>query len=144
MRLTRKIDGGKDMFGMPLVGTYEMVDSTPGLGNAKAKCQLGRYEDACYIDDTEVLTLDEIKEYAQAKQEGRLVMLPVKVGQKLWCIERKKIYETQINNILVGERGIYRFSVIGDCYTPTAKDPENIGKTVFLTREAAEAALKRT
>jgi len=44
-RLTRKIEGGQDAFGAPLVGTYEIVDDTPGLAMAKVRCQLGRYED---------------------------------------------------------------------------------------------------
>jgi hypothetical protein len=64
-RLTRKIGGGLDPFGMPCVGTYEMIDQTPGLTNVKARCQLGRYEDSG-------LSPARVQELAEAERDGRL------------------------------------------------------------------------
>jgi hypothetical protein len=61
-RLTRKIEGGIDAFDSPMVGTYELIDDTPGLANAKARYKLGRYEDA--------------------EEQGWLVELPCRVNAK--------------------------------------------------------------
>lgn len=43
-RLTTKLQGGIDPFGMPLVTTYD-VDLGSAQGRIKARCRLGAYED---------------------------------------------------------------------------------------------------
>jgi len=62
-RLTRKIEGGVDAFGAPLVSTYEIIDQTPGFANARARCQLGRYEDTG-------LTPDEVEALKNKAEEN--------------------------------------------------------------------------
>lgn len=60
---------------------------------------------------------DRLKRYEDAEQEGRLVVLPCKVGDTVYAINHGKIDEA---------------TFIGDAF----------GKTIFLTRKEAEAALK--
>lgn len=84
-------------------------------------------------DGTEIFTVDEIKELARAKQDGRLVVLPCKVGDKVYRINRNTrdkrygVHEEHVTAL----RGIMHINGI-------IRDLED----VFLTQEAAEAALK--
>lgn len=78
----------------------------------------------------------QLQELAKAKAEGRLKILPAKPGdiiyrpealQFCWVITKVEIYEDEIVFIDDSDN-IFR--------------PDDIGKTVFLTREAAEKALE--
>jgi hypothetical protein len=78
---------------------------------------------------------DELKRYKQAEQEGRLYNLPLKPGDTIyrpaalqfcWVITKVEIYEDEIVFIDDSDN-IFR--------------PDDIGKTVFLTREEAEKAI---
>ena len=89
--------------------------------------RLAAYEDS-------ELSPEEVHELAKAKADGRLVVLPCKVGDTVyrldgiysWDIEHIEIYGDEI--IFVDDSdNIFRL--------------DDIGKTVFLTREAAEKAL---
>ena len=100
----------------------------------------------------------EPEELAQAKKKGRLVVLPCKdwfeivFGEQelFWGIDTDYI-ETPIREISVDNAE--RFTWYDGWKTLVLRgndengldwefSPEDIGKTVFLTREAAEAALK--
>lgn len=79
---------------------------------------------------------DELKRYKQAEQEGRLYNLPLKPGDTIyrpealqfcWVITNVEIYEDEIVFIDDSDN-IFR--------------PDDIGKTVFLSREEAEKALQ--
>lgn len=88
--------------------------------------------------------LDRLKELAQADREGKCVVLPCRVGDKVYCIQsyfndakmrsEKKVkcrvvdFMQSLPNLFECEGMIYKFS--------------DIGKTVFLTSEEAESALK--
>ena len=73
----------------------------------------------------ELGNLDSLRELAEADKEGRCVVLPCKVFQ----YDSERIYELEVRNI------IYDCGYI-------AFDKNAIDKSVFLTREAAETALK--
>ena len=70
--------------------------------------------------------IDKLAEYETAEDEGRLVVLPCKVGTR--------VYE------------IYQFCGYGaweiEEHKIKLEDLDKIGKTVFLTEEEAEKALK--
>lgn len=96
--------------------------------------------------------LDELMEMVQAKQEGRCVVLDVKIGQKVWILDAGEYgdddeaypLELNINGItLSDEHEIYYFieSPLGMDIDPFSH--KDIGKTVFLTRAEAEEALRR-
>ena len=77
--------------------------------------------------------LDRLRELAKADREGRCVVLPAPLGNTVYRIE----YVEQCQGRY--EIGIckHRFDILF-----YAMECRNFGKTVFLTREEAEAALK--
>lgn len=81
-----------------------------------------------------------------ADQEGRVVVMPCKVGNTAYYLNGKFIIDFEVIGYMVDERGAWSF--MGEHYEEkTGKayycdpDTEKIGKTVFLTREEAEKAL---
>ena len=89
--------------------------------------------------------LNRIRELAEADKDGRLVMLPCKVGQRVFALldTDKHISECEVKQIGLGNEigfvGIEPIGVRGRKYGVSIK---GFGKTVFLTREAAEKALE--
>ena len=80
--------------------------------------------------------IERLGKWVQAEAEGRLYNLPLKPGDTIyrtealqfcWVITKVEIYEDEIVFIDDSDN-IFR--------------PDDIGKTVFLTREEAEATLK--
>lgn len=92
------------------------------------------------------ITPDRLRELVQADREGRCVVLPCKVGEKMYDIilgelrEKRVIFMSMLLskfvNHLVVHAANFRNAV-------TSYELQDIGKTVFLTREDAEAALRR-
>ena len=72
---------------------------------------------------------DHIRELVQAEQDGRLVVLPCKVGDTVYQIDAERVYESEVKWIIF------------DC-DDIAFDERAIGGSIFLTREEAEAVLK--
>lgn len=65
--------------------------------------------------------LDRLRELVEADKDGRCVVLPCKVGTPVYWVVDVGVFECYFNLAAV----------------------EEVGKTVFLTREAAEAALAK-
>ena len=88
---------------------------------------------------------DRLRELAEADKDGRLVVLPCKVGQRVFALldTDKHISECEVKQIRLGNEigfvGIEPISARGREYGVSIK---GFGKTVFLTREEAEAALE--
>jgi hypothetical protein len=101
---------------------------------------LGRHVDRLAAYEDSGLSPEEVQELAKAKAEGRLVVLPCKVGTRVWVIGQDcdlchDMYTEE--PCLFGDCE-YR-KVIESVFLPGMTD--NFGKTVFLTREEAEKAL---
>ena len=86
-----------------------------------------------------------LRELAEADKDGRLTVLPCKVGEKIYYINGKYIIQVEVVGYKVDETGAWLF--IGETYNPETNrayhcdlETERIGKTVFLTREEAERA----
>ena len=80
--------------------------------------------------------LDRLRELAQADQEGRCVVLPCKIGDTVYSIRHERVPDDDYRMSFHIEMRIVsqKFGLIhADC----------IGKSVFLTTEDAEAALRR-
>lgn len=86
-----------------------------------------------------------LRELADADKDGRLVVLPCKVGDIVWAnldgmrLPRKCVIEfvnigSHVTTIV--------FSTVDGLREQYGGTPISFGKTVFLTREAAEAALE--
>ena len=98
-----------------------------------------RPDDVCF--QSEVERLDKLAAYEDAEEQGRLVILPCKVGNTVWSRDvepwtvvsvewfSRRVTQLHCKSPVTG-RGM-TFSV----------GKRSLGKTVFLTREEAEAAL---
>ena len=88
-----------------------------------------------------------LREFAEADKAGRCVVLPCKVGDKIYYLNGKYIIEVEVVGYKVDETGAWLF--IGETYNPETNrayhcdlETERIGKTVFFTREEAEKAME--
>ena len=82
--------------------------------------------------------LDRLEKLAEADKDGRVVVLPCKMGDTVYFALLGRIIEKQVFSIV-------SFSNSTRIYCDGTSEyfrPEDIGKTFFLTREEAEAALK--
>ncbi len=89
--------------------------------------------------------VDRMKELAEADKDGRLVVLPCKVGQRVFALldTDKHISEGEVKRIGLGnEIGFVGLEPIGARGREYGVSLNGFGKTVFLTREAAEKALE--
>lgn len=89
--------------------------------------------------------LDHLKELVEADRDGRCIVLPCKVGDKVYCIQSyfndaKMRSEKKVKCRIVDF--VQSFPDLFECYGMIYKF-EDIGKTVFLTREEAEATLEK-
>ena len=90
------------------------------------------------------MTLMRLRELAVADKEGRAIILPCKVGHRVFALldTDKHISECEIKQIGLGnEIGFVGLEPIGDRGRKYGVSLNGFGKTVFLTREEAEKAL---
>lgn len=89
--------------------------------------------------------LMELKKYQEADKDGRIVVLPCKVGSTVYTEFCDEIVEKRIGQFHVNGYTEPRLWADIDCdwtSTQCVRWDFAIGKTIFLTREEAEAALK--
>ena len=84
----------------------------------------------------------ELAYYHKAEQEGRLLVLPCKVGDTVYWIKGKAILEVYIQWFETNAYGWCACGTYPPMATPTFRFAD-FGKTVFLTREEAEATLEK-
>ena len=96
------------------------------LKNDCCDCICGNYENcgACPIDPV----INKLADYEDAEELGRMLRLPAEKGNILYRIAGIEILEECVYDIVLESVG--RWSIYND-----------LGKTVFLTREDAQAAL---
>lgn len=86
--------------------------------------------------------LTKFKDYQQLEEQGRLVKLPCKIGDKVYNITWwDDIQEKVVVKGKTYYRTIHKHKVSKSAFGYT--DIEEIGKTVFLTKSEAEAKLKK-
>ena len=135
-----------------------MVDCTPLYCRNRLKDRLAAYEDTglepercaefaradaegryIVMRDAEQEGVARLRELAKADMAGRLVVLPCKVGDKLYRVFDGNSSEHEVQNM----KYFARQGRLGIDMTPFFPDAGRfIGKTVFLTREEAEKALE--
>ena len=123
----------------------EMMEALEFLKERKRMCKSYPRCDGCPLREPNCnLTTDEdytraMRELAEADRDGRVVVLPCKVGDKLYRAFDGNISEHEVQNM----KYFARQGRLGIDMTPFFPDAEkSIGKTVFLTREEAERALE--
>ena len=119
-----------------------------GAPASNAIVRLAAYEDA--------MPLDRAQELAQAEKDGRLVVLPCKEGSIVYAItspvnvyelesvEAVDIFECTVESVTFYSNGNTQFRLYyHGVFVASFVTVHDFGKTVFLTREEAEAALKK-
>ena len=89
---------------------------------------------------------DRLRELAEADKDGRVLILPCKVGETVYFVNAKQILEFAVVGFAVDETGISwvhseHVDKIGNTNVRTFS-PDRFGKNTFLTREEAEKALQ--
>ena len=83
---------------------------------------------------------NRLRELAEADKDGRVVVLPCRQGDELWTYCNhpvKRVYSFTVSDVsTLNGRTVPNTLGLGTIR------PEDIGKTVFLTREEAEKALQ--
>ena len=122
------------------LAAYEDTGLTPEEVTALQK----DWSDLCTVIG-ECGGIDRLRELAEADKDGRLVVLPCKVGDTVWANldgmrhPRKCVIEfvnigSHVTTIV--------FSTVDGLREQYGVNPSSFGKTVFLTREEAEKALE--
>lgn len=90
---------------------------------------------------------DRLQEYEVAEEQGQLIRPPCKVGDKVYVVDYTRlgnmIFECEVEEISQFSYGTYYYLNWG-VHIPRFKacQIDSFGKSVFLTREEAEAKLK--
>jgi len=118
----------------PLLREYLDTELTPEqCANAKIIIE------SAFSDDTS--KAERIRELLKADRDGRVVVPPCKVGDTVYWVHSTVITECRVHRIQMNRNGLYI------CLKSTMSHGAFrvdlcLGKTVFFTREEAEAALE--
>ena len=83
---------------------------------------------------------DRLRELAEADKDGRVVVLPCKIGDKLYRVFAGEIFVHRVGSMkYFAIQGRWDIETYPFC--PCVES--SIGKTIFLTREEAEKALAK-
>ena len=147
----QKIHVDVDMITKQLIREVERV--TERLVTNKGQCVacIGCIEESnCKvecgaIDDC----LNKLAEYENAYEEGRLIVLPCKVGDSLFCFSRGNIYTFKVRCIRIYEKRTeielwYEGSDESYKFWHITIDEQDIGYKFFFTYEEADKVWKET
>ena len=123
------------------LAAYEETGLTPDqVVNAKNIIELA------FADDTS--KAERIRKLVAADDEGRVVVLPCKVGDTIYFARANPILQYKVTGYEMGEASISQVrskhvdKETGLTFNFTF-EPGSIGKTVFLSRKEAEKALQK-
>lgn len=116
-----------------------------------------RYGQISEADSLITAALEELKKYKDLDKQGLFLRLPCKVGDTVWelcnCNDNVyRVFPMKVANVIAygsireikGKEPVtWNIYAISD-YTDMYKSFYDIGKTVFLTKEEAEEALRKT
>lgn len=91
---------------------------------------------------------EKLCEYEDLEEQGRLVKLPCKVGDIVYCIENKEIYTCTVGKISISKNnGVWveiNFPKEMPDIVAIEYNLDDIDKTVFLAKSEAEAKLAKS
>lgn len=126
------------------LAAYEDTGLTPESVEALKLSMMGKA--ISEIKEFDGLPIDRLRELAEADKDGRLVVPPCKVGDRLYEVSgRKTISVYKVRAIRVELFGLFiKWDIVEGFVWQSLSgiNAGEIGKTVFLTREKAEAALE--
>lgn len=116
------------------------------------KAEVAMYEKLKEIEG--IVPFDRLLELAFADRDGRCDVLPCRPGDTVWLIVRRGLYRVErwtVHQVYKRDGGGWWFKLRNQMLSqlrPTQFEEctraiSSFGKTVFLTSEAAEAALKQ-
>lgn len=132
---------GKDIFrkmARDLYGRLKAYEDTGWTPEMLRKLGENAWHLWDFAQAAENMTVGRLKEFAEADKDGRVVVLPCKVGDTVYFALLGRIIEKQVFSIV-------SFSNSTRIYCDGTSEyfrPEDIGKTFFLAREEAEKALQ--
>lgn len=160
-RLTKRNNNGQAMMDCEKCKAdwtgKSMVDCTALYCHNRLKDRIAAYEDT-RLEPEEVTALqknwsalctvigecggiDRLRELAEADKDGRLVVLPCKVGDTVYWVHGAVITECKVHRIQKNRNGLY-ICLKSNVSHGAFRADLSIGKTVFLTREEAEKVLE--
>lgn len=103
--------------------------------------------------DYKNLLIEKLGEYEGLEEQGRLIKLPCKLGDKLYYTDSycNTVVSVRLNEVIAQFVGINNYAYqynccsfdgCGDVYEEYEFDNNDFGKTVFLTKSEAEEKLK--
>lgn len=109
--------------------------------NGNNNIELVINESRVRIKDTDTLTVaKKLKEYEDMEEQDRLLKLPCKVGEIVYYINPNK---NTINELVVYSFDIRPLQHFACDYMGARLNFNQFGKTVFLTKEEAKAAMDK-
>lgn len=121
------------------LAAYEDTGLTPERCAEFARADAeGRY---IVMRDAEQEGVARLRELAEADKDGRLAVLPCKVGDTVYWVHGAVITECKVYRVQKNRNGLYICLKSKKSHGAFRTDL-SIGKTVFLTREEAEKALE--
>lgn len=128
------------------LGAYEDTGLTPERCAEYGKADReGRY---IVLRDAEQEGVKRLRELAEADKSGRAVILPCELGTPVYMTYCGEVWEMRVGQFHVNGHTKQRIWADIDCddcdwvSTQCVRWDLAVGKTIFLTREEAEAALK--
>ena len=89
----------------------------------------------------------KLAEYEGLEEQGLLLRLPCKIGDTVYCVEDKKIWDCIVDKVTISRTNGVWFEVKTPKSMPDISAIEytenDFGKTVFLTQAEAEQKLKK-
>jgi hypothetical protein len=141
---------GKDIFRKMVRDLYGRLKAYEDTGLTPEEIKAPFTEDAMINLAAQALGVEtsRLRGLAEADKDGRVVVLPCKVGDTVWIVGAvRKLYSAKVRTFFCGHTSAVR----GDDYdghihmirTTECDIPmQKFGKTVFLSREEAEKALQ--
>ena len=121
------------------LAAYEDTGLTPERCAEFARADAeGRY---IVMRDAEQEGVARLRELAEADKDGRVVVLPCKVGDTVYWVNGAVITECKVHRIQKNRNGLY-ICLKSNVSHGAFRADLSIGKTVFLTREEAEKVLE--
>lgn len=121
-------------------------------------CKIEGIPDEFYVANGEEASFEQLQvvqealkklyEYEQMEEQGLIMKLPCKVGDNIWWFNKGKLIESKVISFSVNKDGVERiyvkyFYYIGiNPFCAYGIEVKEFGKSVFLTKEEAEKALK--
>ena len=133
---------GKDIFRKMVRDLYGRLKAYEDTGLTPEEIKVPFTEDTMINLAAQALGVeaDRLRELAEADKDGRVVVLPCKVGDGLWTFcshPVEQVYSFTVTDIsTLNGRTLLNTSRCG------VMDARDVGKTVFLTREEAKKALQ--